>query len=276
MKIRPMRGRTFSADDTRDHPPVVVIDEVLAQKYFSNEDPLGKRLSLAIPSPNPPPMYEIIGIVEHVKNYGLDGRSPVQPQFYLNFNQIPDERLPSQVKRLNLVVRADSDPLALASAVRREIFTLDKDHPVFSVQTMEKLIGDTIAAQRFSMLLLTIFAFTALVLTAVGIYAVMAYSVSQRKHEIGIRMALGGRALDMFKLVLGHGMTLTIVGIGIGLSIALALTRLMASLLFGVGATDPSVFAATALLLVAVAIIAILVPARRATCVDPMIALRHD
>lgn len=276
MKIRVLKGRAFSAEDTKDRPRVIIIDEVLAQKYFANRDPIGRRLGLAIQSSGPSPTYEIVGVVQHVKNYGLDGRSPVQPQFYFNFNQVPDQRLPAMVRRLNLVVRTPIEPLSLTTPVRREIMSLDKDQPIFNITTMETLISETIAGQRFSMVLLSVFGFVALTLAAVGIYGVMAYSVSQRSREIGIRMALGARAADVFKMIIRQGMLLTLIGLGAGLAGALTLTRVISALLFEVSATDPVIFVGISVLLVVVALAANFMPARRATRVDPLIALRYE
>jgi putative ABC transport system permease protein len=276
MNIRSLKGRTFSSADTRDSTKVAVIDEVLAQKYFPEEDPIGKRFSLAIQSPDPIPLYEIVGIVEHVKSYGLDGQSPVQPQFYLNFSQVPEQNLPSRVRRLNVIVRAQSDPLSLASPIRQQVMSIDRDQPVYNMRTMESKIYDTIAVQKFSMLLLSIFAFVALALAAVGIYGVMAYSVSRRRHEIGIRMVLGAQTADIFRLVIGQGMTLAFIGLGIGLVAAFVLTRVLSSLLYQVSAKDPIIFIAISLLLAAVALLANFIPARRATRVDPMVVLKYE
>lgn len=273
MKIRTLKGRAFSAADTRETPPVVVIDQILAQKYFPNEDPIGKRLSPAIPSP---PLLEIVGIVEHVKNLDLDGRSPVQPQFYLNFDQIPKQSLPSMVGRLNFIIRTGSDPLSLVASVRRQVASLDKDQPVFNVRTMEAKVAETIVPQRFSMLLLSLYAFVALVLAAVGIYGVMAYSVNQRRHEIGIRMALGASRNDILHLIVRKGIVLAGLGLLIGSAGSLGLTHFLSSLLFGVTPTDPATFAGVALLLLAVALAASYIPARRATRADPIVALRYE
>jgi putative ABC transport system permease protein len=175
-----------------------------------------------------------------------------------------------------LIVRAEGDSLNLASSIRRQVTSLDKDQPVFNIRTMEDRISDTIAPQLLSMLLLSSFAFVALVLAAVGIYGVISYSVTQRTHEIGVRVALGARSRDVLTLVVKQGMTLTLTGLGMGLSAAIALTRLMKTLLFGVSATDPLTFIAISLLLTIVALLACWIPARRATKVDPLLALRCE
>ncbi|HEX8090123.1 MAG TPA: FtsX-like permease family protein, partial [Blastocatellia bacterium] len=177
---------------------------------------------------------------------------------------------------MTIVARTEGDPLSLASSVQREVKALDKDQPIADVHTMEQLLMASVARARFSTLLLSIFAGVALLLAAVGIYGVMSYSVTQRTHEIGIRMALGAQRKDVMRLVVGRGMILASIGIGIGLAAALALTRVMASLLFAVSATDPLTFAAISLILAGVALAANLVPARRATKVDPMVALRYE
>ena len=273
MNIRALKGRTFSTEDTRERPLVAVIDEVLAEKYFPGENPIGKRFS---PAFQPRLKLEIIGIVGNVKNQGPDGRSPVQPQFYFNLNQLSEQIFLLSVRQINLVVRAEGDPLNLASSIRRQVTSLDKDQPLFNIRTMEDRISDTIATQRLSMLLLSSFAFVALLLAAVGIYGIMAYSVSQRRHDIGIRMALGAQVADIFKLVIAQGMSLALIGLGVGLAAAFALTRVMSTLLYGVSATDSVIFIGISLLIIVVALAAIFIPARRATKVDPIVTLRYE
>ncbi len=272
LGIRLKRGRLLTAQDKQDTPLVVVVDEALAQKAFPNEDALGKRLTRG---PSIPPA-EIVGIVERVKHYGLDGEVPVDSQFYYSINQIPDEFLPRVAGRLSLVARTRTEPMGLAAAVRQQVLAADKNQPVFNVKTMDTIINESIAARRFAMLLLSIFAGVALILAAVGIYGVMAYSVTQRTHEIGIRMALGAQAGDILKLVVGQGMLLALIGVVCGLLAAYAMTRVMASLLYGVSATDPLTFGSIALLLTIISLLACYIPARRATKVDPMIALRYE
>ena len=272
MGINLKKGRYLTEQDRADSQPVVVIDESLAQKYFPNEDPLGKRLT------NGPdlPSYEIVGIVEHVKHYGLDGETPVDPQFYFALEQFPEKYLPNIVGRMALLVRTQADPLSLIGAVRQQVLAVDSNQPVFNARTMEQVINESIAPRRFAMLLLTIFAGVALLLAAVGIYGVMSYSVTQRTHEVGVRIALGATVPDILKLIVGQGMILVVAGVGIGLLAALGLTRLMSSLLYGVSTTDPVTFVALSLLLSGVAFIACYIPARRATKVDPMVALRYE
>jgi putative ABC transport system permease protein len=273
LKIPLLRGRFFTKQDTASSPGVTVIDEELARSVFPNEDPLGKHIAMGHGLKN----FEIIGIVGSVKHYGFEGRVPVQAQFYIPFDQVPEQFMAGLAGRMSLTVRtSSSDPLSLANSIRDQVFAMDKDQPVFGVQTMELLLERSLATRRFSMLLLTAFALVALVLSAVGIYGVMSYSVNQRTREIGIRMAMGARGTDVLKLVVGHGMMLTGAGLAAGLASAFGLTRLMASLLFGVTATDPLTYAGISALLALVALLACYIPARRATKVDPMIALRYE
>jgi putative ABC transport system permease protein len=267
-----VRGRLFTAQDTRESPQVVVIDEVLARQYFPDEDPIGRRLKQSPDSPS----LEIVGVVRHVENQSLDRQGKVPAQFYTNFNQIPLQSLPGSVRRINLLTRTEVEPLSLASAVRGQVAALNKDQAVFNVRTMEQIVTQSVAPRRFSMLLLAVFAAVALLLASVGIYGVMSYVVAQRTHEIGIRMALGARGRDVSWMVIGMGMKLALAGVALGLMCALAMTRVMETLLFGVSATDPVTFVAIALILTGVTSLACFVPARRATKVDPIIALRYQ
>jgi ABC-type antimicrobial peptide transport system permease subunit len=197
-------------------------------------------------------------------------------QFYTNFNQTSLQLLPGGVRRINVLVRTEAEPLSLVSAVRAQIAVLNKDQAVFNVRTMEQAVTQSIAPRRFSMLLLTVFALVALALASLGIYGLLSYAVAQRTREIGVRMALGAQSGDVVKLVMGQGMKHALIGVAIGLVASLALTRTMKTLLFGVSATDPITFAAIALLLTVVALLACWIPARRATKVDPLIALRSE
>ena len=219
---------------------------------------------------------EIVGIVGHVMHYGLDGEVPVDPQYYLALQQVPDEFLPSIASDISVSVRTHGDPVKLVPAIRQQVQATDKNQPVFNARSMEQVIAESITARRFAMLLLTIFAAVALLLASVGIYGVMSYSVTQRTHEIGIRMALGAQRGDVLKMVVGQGMVLVLIGVGLGLIGALGVTRVLSSLLFGVGATDPATFGGIAALFFAVALVACYVPARRAVKVDPLIALRYE
>ena len=267
MKIPLVRGRYFDDRDTADSALVAIIDETMARKYWPDEDPMGKRISFERDEQGNPRWREIIGLVGHAKQRNLEGDSRVQ--YYLPYAQ---RAIPS----MDLAIRTNGEPTSFAGAVRNVIRGLDKDLPIFRVTVMEELVADSMAQRRFAMTLLVIFAGVALVLAAVGLYGVMSYSVTQRSHEIGIRMALGAQGSDVVKMVVRQGIGLALVGVAIGLAGAFALTRLMATLLFGVKASDPLTFASIAVLLTLIALLACFVPARRATKVDPMIALRYE
>ena len=235
-----------------------------SRQHFQNEDPVG--LSLALPDG---PGLEIVGVVRHVKHAGLDERAAGSPQFYLNFNQ-------RRSSASHLLVRSVADPLGLAGAVRDQVWALSKDQPVYNVRTMQQLVSQSIAPRRFSALLMVIFGFVALVLASIGLYGMMSYSVSQRTSEIGIRVALGAQRRDVLRMVIKQAIGLALLGVVAGLATALALAQLLRNLLFGIGAADPLTFGAVAFLLFGVALLASLVPARRATNVDPMEALREQ
>jgi putative ABC transport system permease protein len=271
MGIELIGGRVFTAEDTRDSQRVIVIDEALVRKHFPSEEPIGKRLRQSPDSPS----LEIVGVVRHVEQYSLGGQAPVA-QFYTNFNQTPLETLPNSVRRINLLTRTDGDPLSLAQAVRGQIAALNKDQAVFNVRSMEQILSESVAPRRFSMLLLTVFAVVAMVLASIGIYGMMSYAVAQHTREIGVRMALGAKYGSVLRLIIGQGMKLALAGVAIGLVASFALTRTIKSLLFNVSTTDPATFAVIALLLTLVALLACWIPARRATRVDPVVALRCD
>jgi putative ABC transport system permease protein len=266
MDIPLIRGRYFSESDNADGQGVAIIDEMLAKKYWPNEDPIGQRI--AFEGDRAQPRYrEVVGVVGHVKHSGLEGES--RAQYYVPVLQ-------NQSSGLYLAVRTTNDPASLTPAVRGVFKNLDPDLPVYKVTTMERLVSDSMARQRFSVVLLGTFAGVALLLAAIGIYGVMAYSVSQRTSEIGIRMALGAQAYDVLKLVISQGMFLIGIGLAIGITVAVISTRLMSSLLFGVSATDPTIFVLISATLAGVALLACYIPARRATRVDPMMALRDE
>jgi putative ABC transport system permease protein len=266
LGIQSLKGREFTAQDTLNSPPVAIIDETFARQHFQNEDPLGQGLILALPDG---PGIEIVGVVRHVKHAGLDERAAGSPQFYLNFNQ-------RRSSASHLLVRSEVDPLSLAGAVRDQVWALNKDQPVYNVRTMQQLVSQSIAPRRFSALLMVIFGFVALVLASIGLYGMMSYSVSQRTSEIGIRVALGAQRRDVLTMVIKQAIGLALLGVVAGLVTALALARLLRNLLFGVGAADPLTFGVVAFVLFGVALAASLVPARRATKVDPMVALRYQ
>ena len=266
MGIPLRRGRVFTERDTEDSPPVAVINETMVQKIFPNEDPIGKRITFDDRNKNPE-WFEIVGIVGDVKHYGLD--QPTTMQTYEPYTQQPPDSM-------MLVVRSAVDSTNLSAAIRSEVLKLDKEQPTTYIKTLNQYFAISVAQQRFSVVLLGIFAAVALVLAAVGIYGVLSYAVTQRTHEIGIRMALGAGQRDVFRLVVGRGMLLSVMGVVGGLVAAFALTRLMASLLFGVTATDAVTFASVAGVLLGIALLACYIPARRATKVDPLIALRYE
>jgi len=273
MGIELLKGRGFTSQDTPETPGVVVIDEALAEQHFHNQDPIGQHLSQ---TSSGTPSFEIIGVVRHVEQDDLAESASRTPQFYLSFNQIPFDRLSGQVRRINLLMRTDVDPSSIATGVRREIAGLNKDQAVFNVRTMEEIVGQSVATRRFSMLLLTVFAVVALALASIGIYGMMSYAVAQRTREIGLRMTLGAQRGNVLRMVIMQGMKLALAGVALGLIASVALTRTMKSLLFGVSATDPVTFVGIALLLSLVALLACWMPARRATKVDPMVALRYE
>jgi putative ABC transport system permease protein len=263
LRIPLLQGRQFTVHDKKDAPLVIVINDILAARIWPGQDPIGKRLRVGFEREQ----REVIGVVGSIKQTALDARA--RPAMYMPHAQAP-------TNGLTVLVQTTGEPLAMAAAVREQVRAIDKDVPVTHVQTMEKVLGASVAQPRFSMLLVGLFAGLALVLSTVGIYGVMAYSVSRRAHEIGVRMALGAGAGQVLKLVLKDGMSLAFAGIAVGLLGAFALTRLMASLLFGISAKDPLTFASVAAFLAVVALLACYIPARRATKVDPLIALRNE
>lgn len=268
MGIPLFRGRYFTDADSKDSLPVAIIDETLAEQYWPDEDPIGRRLAAFFDGPRGQLNWrQIVGVVGHVKQYGLDGKTKVQ--YYFPQSQSPQ-------RDTYLLVRTAGEQPNMISAIRGAIDSVDRDQPIYRVMKMEDIVANSALQRRVSMFLLGIFAAVALVLAAVGIYGVMAYSVTQRTHEIGIRMALGAQQKNVLGLVVRHGMVMTLIGVGLGLGGAFAVTRVMASLLFGVSAHDPLTFVGIPLLLGAVALLACFVPARRATKVDPMIALRYE
>jgi putative ABC transport system permease protein len=267
MSIPLLSGRGFTAQDTTTTPRVVVISETMARRYWPGQDPIGKRIGTGRIQ-RPEDWTQVIGVVKDVRQFEL--AADVRPQMYLPHTQ--RGFFPSD----DLVVKTDVDPASMASTVRNAVWEIDKDQPVSNIRTMEEILLDSIARQRFSMLLLAIFAAVALALAAVGIYGVMSYSVAQRTHEIGIRMALGAAGGDVLGLVVRQTVRLVVIGAVLGLAGALALGRALTSLVFEVKPSDPTTLVAVTVLLGVVAIIATLVPAVRATRVTPLVALRRE
>jgi len=266
MGIPFLAGRDFTDADSIGSPPAVIVNQALVKRFFPNEDPIGKRISRSSLGENPI-WFSIIGVVGDVRHAGLAAEPG--PQIYSSYYEDP-------VLTMSLVVRSRANPTSIALLVRNEIQKADSDIPVFGVKTMEQLASESIAPNRITMLLLGFFAAVALVLAAAGIYGIMAYSVTQRTFEVGVRMALGARPRDIITMILKQGMILTLIGLGIGFVAALAATRVLSSVLFEISATDLLTFAIAPLVLMVVALLACLVPARRATKVDPVIALRYE
>jgi predicted permease len=265
MGITILRGRAFTEGDTDKAPAAVIINEALARHFMPNQEPLGKQLII---DDGPPRQREIVGIVRDVKHFSLDAEA--KPEMYVPHLERP-------WPNMTLVVRATMDDQGgLVAAVRGEVAALDKRIPVANVKRIDQYVAASAGLRRFSTILLGSFAALALILAAIGIYGVMAYTVTQRTHEIGVRVALGAQRRDVLKLVIGQGMILVLVGIVIGLSASFALTRFMKSVLFGVSPTDPVTFIVIPLLFVGVAVMACYIPSRRATKVDPMVALRYE
>jgi putative ABC transport system permease protein len=273
MEIPLVKGRYFTEQDRTETQPVAIIDEMMEARFFPAGDCLGKRIKMGGPD-SPFPWMQIVGVVKHVRHYGPDEEGRVE--LYRPYFQLPNAAGAQYSRTMVLTLRVTGEPTALTSAVRNAVSEIDKDQPVSSVQTMTQVVATSIASQKFATWLLAVFAAAALLLAALGLYGVMAYSVTQRTHEIGIRMALGAARRDVLRLIVGQGMRLALIGLGLGLVGAFLVTRLMKSLLFGVSAADPITYGGVALLLALVALLACLIPARRATRVDPMIALRYE
>jgi putative ABC transport system permease protein len=273
MSIPLLRGRYFTEQDNDESHGVVMINQTMARRYWPSEDPIGKLIKPQFPAANVPwrpattnTWLAIVGVVGDVKETGVNVEQ--QAEIYLPYLQNPSSLM-------NLLVRSKSDPLRLVPAVRRKVLAVDGDQPVYNIKTMENVLSQSIATPQLITSLLTIFAAIALLLAAMGVYGVMSYSVAQRTHEVGVRMALGAQQQHVLRMILGHGLRLVLLGVGLGVMVALAVTRVISNLLFGVSATDPQVFVGVPLLLIAVALLATYFPARRALKVDPIIALRE-
>jgi predicted permease len=271
MGIPLKQGRFFTTQDEAGTQGVAVIDEVFARQHFPNTNPIGKRINLVF---NQSPL-EIVGVVGHVKQSGLDedDSHSLRAQIYLPFRQLGWNSEANVVAR---VEGAAGNAAAYFEALRRVVQSQHKDNVIYEPQTMNEVIADSLARRRFAMILLNVFAAVALLLSSIGLYGVISYLVGQHTHELGVRLALGAQRRNVLLLVLSQGMKMTLGGVALGLLAALVLTRLLAQMLYGVSATDPTTFAGIAMLLVAVALAACFVPAWRATKVDPLVALRCD
>src|SRR5262245_33404667 len=267
MGIPLRRGRRFTARDNSEGLGVAIISEQAARRFFPNEDPIGKRL-MYFRAPSSRDKFEIVGVVGDVKHGSLTEEA--RPAIYRHAPQL------SLRSWMDVVVRTEGDPESLIAAARDAVRAVDLDQPVYNIRTMEQRLARSIAANRFNALLLGLFASVAMMLAVGGVYGVMSYTVTQSSHEIGVRMALGARRGNVLSLVVRRGMRLTLFGASLGVAVALALTRIMKNLLFNVSATDPTTFAFITLLLMGVALLACYIPARRATKVDPMTALRFE
>jgi len=277
MGIPLLRGRFFSREDTTNSPCVMVIDSVLADRYFPDSDPLGQTLSAGFSPVGP---CRIVGMVGHVKQWALnDSSTDIQSQAYFPLYQDPDQWVPVNYPDMTIVVRTPLDVASVMPAIKSAVYGTASDQPIFNVETMQQIVSESMSSQRFPMILLGAFAALALVLASVGIYGVISYSVAQRIHEIGIRMALGAHKRDVFRMVVGQGLALALAGLAIGVVAALILTRVLSSfslLLYGVGAGDPVTFFTVSVMLLFVAVVACYIPTRRAMRVDPMVALRYE
>jgi len=267
MGIPLLSGREFDDRDVRNSTPVVIVNETFVRRFFADEEPLGKRFVYGQSGPDNNNWITIVGVVGDMRRTGFD--RPVRPETFLPQSQNPSATL-------TIVARTAVDPVFLSNTLRGEVWAIDNDQSVYDLKSMDQTLSEMSSQRRFNMLLLGVFAALALTLAAVGIYGVMSYSVAQRTHEIGVRMALGARGTDVLGMVVRRGMVLAIAGIGAGLIGAVALTRLLSSLLYGVSATDPLTFVVIPIVLSGVALGACFVPARRATKVDPMVALRYE
>jgi predicted permease len=271
MRIQLKQGRFFTAQDDERSVPVAVIDEAFAHKYFGANDPLGKRIYTGDDQP-----WQIVGVVRHVKQWSLnsDETDGLQAQLYLPLRALPDNNLPTSA---GVVVRSTGGTgPELLNGIRQVVANQSKQNVISDPQTMNHVIAESLAQQRFSMILLGAFAAVALLLASLGIYGVISYLVGQRTHELGIRLALGAQRQDVLRLVLSHGMKMALSGVALGLVVALGLTRLISRMLYGVSATDPATFVVITLMLMTVALLACFIPAWRATQVDPLVALRND
>ena len=274
FKLRMVKGRFLADADTEKSPYVVVIDEELARANFPNEDPIGQRIHMDLINAD----YEVVGIVGHVRHWGLerDNLEKIRSQVYIPLRQVPDAIMPAAANGSGWVVRTSVGAAAMTEQIKRAVYAGNPDMTLYGSETMEEIITDSLSQKRLTRMLLASFAVLALILAAVGIYGVMSQLVQQTTHEIGVRMALGAAPSAVLGMVLKNAMTMALGGIAVGAVAALLATRLLSSMLYGVGATDPLTFVSVAAILAAVALLSSYLPARRATKVDPMVVLRYE
>jgi putative ABC transport system permease protein len=275
MGVTLLKGRLLTAQDTTSSGGMVaVIDENMARDLFAGKDPIGQVMFLDKGAVR----VQIIGVVNHIRHqsYDAEEQAKVKYQFYGSLAQTPDQYVAQLMSSLYLIVRAEHDPAGLIAPVRAQVFEMDREQVVYNARTMDQIIAGTISQRRLMMFLLVLFAVIAMTLAVIGIYGVISYAVAQRTHEIGVRLALGAKTGDVLKLVIGQGMKLALGGVALGLAPAFALTRLLAGFLYGVSPTDGLTFVAVPIILTTVALAGCYLPARRATKVDPMAALRQE
>jgi putative ABC transport system permease protein len=265
MGIPLLRGRLSTDRDNQGTTPVVIINDTMARSYWPDEDPIGKRISTMELKDGA--WLTVVGIVGDVRHVGLHLQP--YPQVYISYVQNPHWAT-------SLIVRTVSDPAKVVPAIRRQVNTIDRDQPLYNVRTMSEVLSNSISRPRFNTQLISILAAVGMMLTVIGIYGVVSYSVSQRFHEIGVRIALGARPRDIIFMIIGQGVKLALIGILAGLAAAFALSRLITRLLYGVSLTDPLTFIGVPVIIAAVVIAACYIPARRATKIEPMAALRHE
>jgi putative ABC transport system permease protein len=275
MKMSVRRGRGFTEADSAGGPPAIIVNEAYARQTFPNADPIGQSLTVGLTAEGMR-AYQIVGVVNDVKQFSLG--DPAPETVFIPAERVDDGlmRAARQFVTMKFAVRASRDPLALGAAVKQEMLKVDPSLPLTNMRSLEQIVGRSLAGQRFNSTLLSLFAAIGLLLAGVGVYGVMSYAVTQRTHEIGVRVALGARAGDVLKLIVGKGLALALAGVALGLGASFALTRLMKDFLFGVEPADPLTFGMVALSLTVVALAACYVPARQATKVDPMVALRRE
>ncbi|MBO0800693.1 MAG: FtsX-like permease family protein, partial [Blastocatellia bacterium] len=271
MGISLRQGRDFNAHDNQQSAPVAIINEEMARRYWPGENPIGKRLQILAGRPT---WKTVVGVTGNIKRFAMEDHA--SPEFYVPMLQPSENYMDMFSLGIFVVVRVSGRPADMMETVRQTVWSLDRDLPIQRLVAMQGRMAEVFAPRRLNMLLFGIFAFVAMVLASIGIYGVISYSVAQRTHEIGIRLALGATSRDVLWLVIRQGLLLVLIGVAIGTGVALALTRILKNMLFGVSATDPATFVGIALLLACVAMIASYIPARRATKVDPLVAFRHE